>query len=122
YWYSTRLTYQATPRNKFAAYVSEQPRHTDGKTVTGTRAFEAGRSHRWNHNQVVQATWKSPITSRLLLETNFTDAYMSGNQGAAFPDLADSDIVSVTDTGTGYTYRSAPEYNYPHYHTRVGKA
>jgi hypothetical protein len=118
---NTRVTWQATPKNKFSFYFSWQPRHTDGTFVTGTRSMEAGRSQSWYQNQVSQVTWKSPIRSRLLIEANGTDSYMTGIQGEAFKGQEAAGLISVNDTRTGYTYRASPTYDHPHYHTGVAK-
>jgi hypothetical protein len=125
YWYNTRLTWQATARNKLAIYWSEQPRHTHGTFVTGTRSMEAGRSQFFNMNRLYQGSYKSPITSRLLLEATATNQHQIGPQGEPdfLPGLASSDIVAVVDSGTGYSYRASPTgYTYTYTHQPSAKA
>lgn len=120
--YSGRLTWQATPRNKLAFYGAHQPRR-NGLFLSGTRSFEASVDQDIRHNRLLQATWKSPITSRLLVEAVWADSYMPGPFNGMTPGLADSDIVSVTDAGTGYSYRSSPSaYNIPHYYQPSARA
>jgi hypothetical protein len=78
---SLRLTWQASPRNKFTLWWDEQKtcQHcigggnsggASGALATGTLAQEAQGG---NHNPIrmAQATWTSPITSRVLVEAAF---------------------------------------------------
>ena len=109
--YSGRVTWQATAKNKVALYAAHQPRR-NGLFLSGTRSFEAAVDQDIKQNRLIQATWKAPVTSRLLLEATWADGYMPGPQGGMTPGLADSDIVSVTDLGTGYMYRSSPTQYY----------
>jgi len=71
--YIGRLTWQATPRNKLSGYWSEQYRCTaclGGGTATETiEATDQSQFGRPSHIQ--QATWSSPITSRVLAEAGF---------------------------------------------------
>jgi hypothetical protein len=120
--YSGRLTWQATPRNKLAFYGANQPRR-NGLFLSGTRSLEAAVDQNIKHNRLLQATWKSPLTSRLLAEAMWADSYMPGPQGGTVPGLADSDIVSVSDLGTGYMYRSSPTAYYdPHWYQPSARA
>ena len=110
--YSGRVTWQASPRNKFAIYYANQPRRTNGTFTSGTQAFEAARNEDipiW----AIQPTWKSPISEKLLFEASWTDNEARGNRRqshaingrTAAPGLGDLNLVGVTDTGTGYSYR-----------------
>jgi hypothetical protein len=66
-----RLTWQATPRNKFNVFGEAQPR-TWG-TATSTQSPEAASVFEYPKNRLVSAGWSSPVNSRLLLEANFAD-------------------------------------------------
>ena len=120
--YSGRLTWQASERNKIAFYGANQPRRND-LFLSGTRSFEVAVDQDIKQNRLLQATWKSPLSSRLLVEAMWTDSYMPGPFNGTVPGLVDSDMVSVTDVGTGYTYRSSPNpYNIPHYYQPSARA
>jgi hypothetical protein len=69
----TRLTWQATPRNKVAVYWSEQWNlgNEEFKGGTATTAPEAHGKLWYRPSRVQQATWSSPLTSRVLLEAGF---------------------------------------------------
>jgi hypothetical protein len=67
-----RLTWQATPRNKITAYWSEQYQGNSkrgGGSATSTP--EASGYSFYNPAHVQQATWSSPLTSRLLAEAGY---------------------------------------------------
>jgi hypothetical protein len=90
---SIRLTWQASPRNKFAVWWDEQKTcqscigggfsgGASGALAAGTLAQEADGS---NHNPIrmAQATWTSPVSNRLLLEAQFglgPDAWFGDKQ------------------------------------------
>ena len=68
-----RITWQATPRNKINLHWSEQYKTSNTKGGgTGTQTIEATL---WTFygtpSHIQQATWSSPVTSRLLLEAGW---------------------------------------------------
>ncbi len=68
-----RLTWQATQRNKLAFFWDEQYRCqfcTGGGTATQT--VEATPRSTASPMRVIQATWNSPVTNRLLAEAGFS--------------------------------------------------
>jgi hypothetical protein len=105
---SGRLTWQANQTNKFSFYVNTQPREQLGMGISGTRVFEAAVDQRLPlaDNHMVQVSWKSPITSRLMLEAVYGDI----NNHIVFDPLAPGagNLISANDLGTGFTFRSAP--------------
>jgi len=106
--FSTRVTWQASPRNKLALYVSTQPRVQLGMGISGARVFEAAIRQELPlpNNRMIQASWKSPITSKLLFQTVFADLRNRIVYNPTVPGL--DQVVSALDTGTGFTFRSAP--------------
>jgi hypothetical protein len=96
---STRLTWQATPKNKFNFYWDEQRNCTlcsDGGTPT--TAPEA-RGNNQSPPRVQQATWTSPATSRLLYEAGFGTNLIL-NYGPK-PNLSNSNVmIPVTEQCT----------------------
>jgi hypothetical protein len=72
-----RLTWQATPRNKFAFSHAEQ---YDRQNKTGggaaTRTPEAQGMRYYTPGHIQQVTWSSPFTNRLLFEAGWGD-YLS---------------------------------------------
>ena len=72
-----RLTWQATQRNKFTAYWSEQYTCLVCKGGgTATSSPESTSLSQFRPSRIQQATYSSPVTSRLLVEGGF-GTYMS---------------------------------------------
>jgi hypothetical protein len=65
---NTRLTWQATERNKFSLYMEHQPR--DWGTGGATQSPEAFIEFLYPKNRIVTAAWSSTLTSRLLLDVH----------------------------------------------------
>jgi hypothetical protein len=111
--FSGRLTWQANPKNKFSFYMNTQPREQLGMGISGTRVFEASIDQVLpkTPNYMLQASWKSPVTPRLLLEAVYGDI---NNHIVFKPTVPGIDqLISATDLGTGFTFRSAPgQYAY----------
>lgn len=63
-----RLTWQANQKNKFGLYLANQHRCQCHWHVSATRTPEASEYQRNPMSKLAQATWKSPLTNRLLLE------------------------------------------------------
>lgn len=110
---SGRFTWQANAKNKFSFYVNTQPREQVGMGISGTRVFEAAVDQRLplKNNHMFQVSWKSPVTSRLMLEAVYGDI----NNHIVFDPIAPGvgQLISATDVGTGFTFRSAPgQYAY----------
>lgn len=120
--YTTRLTLQATPRNKIAIYWDEQLPCEGGAAAgytgsacrtstndlvyagstapptpssSATVAPEAA-AYRAFGNRVTQARWTSPLTSRVLLEAAY-GSYRSRWGGTQIPGLNVGDLVRITE-------------------------
>jgi len=75
--YGLRLTWQPHPKHKLSAYFAHQPREQNPQFVSATRSFEASSVAHAVLDRMIQATWKSPLTSRLLLEAAVASPYTS---------------------------------------------
>ena len=117
----SRFTVQATPRNKFSFYYDYQ-KDCQGGAFTqdsggcrsrgddwvavgafGTWAPEA--AHMWDDREkITQASWSSPVTSRLLLEAGFSQ-YVSNWGGQTPPGALDATpfipVLEQSAVGTG---------------------
>jgi hypothetical protein len=68
---SIRLTYQATPRNKFSFSHEPQTRHwIDALAATSPESFT---DYQFHINRFTTAGWTSPLSSRLLAEVKWAD-------------------------------------------------
>jgi hypothetical protein len=105
--YMTRLTLQASSRDKFSFTIDEQKACNCGSSVAG-RMQEYSPGYRFDPNRLMQATWTSTVTSRLLLEAGYTAALSQWNQ--YFMPGVTPDMVRIQDQGTGNNYGSASVY------------
>ena len=107
---ATRLTWQATPRNKFTAYVDLQDRLTGhwfiGQGgIFGLTTPEASWIQTTPINHLIQSKWTSTASSRMLLEAGvsiYTQEYTRLPQ----PDVSPS-TLSVRDNATGRRINAA---------------
>jgi hypothetical protein len=133
-----RLTSQLTPRNKVGFYWEYQANCTGSALVnTGDRCRDRGDNwialgspttspesgNMWpEREKITQATWSSPVTSRLLFEAGVSS--FSSKWGGYIPPGAATNLVAVTEQSTAagvlapnFTNRgwaSAPSNNQQH--------
>ena len=117
-WYNSafgRGTWQASPRNKFNMLIDYQRACNCYGSTSGLAQEASGASYKFQPSRLIQATWSSPRTSRLLMEAG---AAFNISQWNAFwepsPDFPST--ISVNDVGLGIryglssTYRGNPNY------------
>ncbi|MES1255078.1 MAG: carboxypeptidase regulatory-like domain-containing protein, partial [Acidobacteriota bacterium] len=101
---NTRLTWQATPRNKLAFYGDSQVRCICPQGLV-TLSPEATSSTHFPAQRFLSATYSAPVTSKLLI-----DAAVMHHLEAGYRTIAsDRSIIGVNDTGLGLMYRSYTE-------------
>ena len=117
---SGRLTWQVTPRNKVGVFWDEQVvcRTCEGTTIgiTDPRlAPEAGGLSQYKPLRVQQATWSSPVTTRLLLDAGLGTTYYGWGNFERIPNptrnltrVTESCASGCANNGgvAGITYRS----------------
>jgi hypothetical protein len=105
-----RVTWQATPRNKFNFFIDVQKNckcySGTGLTAVTTTAPEADAQLRFWPQFLSQTAWTSPKTNRLLLEGGFS-ATISHWPRVANPGVS-TDSIRITESSTGFVY-GAPE-------------
>jgi hypothetical protein len=118
-WYDTflgRLTWQASPRNKFNIINDNQHACNCGG-ISSAALLEAQSGYRFEPNRFIQGTWNSPVTSRLLLEAGVGASISQWN--AFWQPGVQAGTVSIVDTGLGLTYGSTATYRgHPDYTNR----
>jgi hypothetical protein len=106
--YTPRITWQATPRNKFTGSWDEQPvcRNCSGTTsLTGSPNFifptapEADGHGEFSPQRVQQVRWSSPRTDRLLLEAGMGTTYYQWGGRELDPNPT-RNLVQVLDLNT----------------------
>jgi hypothetical protein len=111
---ATRLTWQATPRNKFTAYIDIQDRKTGhwfiGQGgIFGLTTPEASWIQTTPINHLIQSKWTSTVSSRMLLEAGVS-IYDQEYTRLPQPGVA-ADTLSVRDNATGRRINGAPYYS-----------
>ena len=107
---STRLTWQAAPKHKIGLYYDTQTRNwDDGVNLVSPEALTLWRFPRLG---LAQASWTSPLTSRLLLEAR------GQLKAESFYDLYERDnpvfksMIPVTEQSSGLVYHGPSPNNY----------
>ena len=123
-WYNSafgRGTWQASTRNKFNLLFDYQRACNCYGSTTGLAQEAAGASYKFQPSRLIQATWSSPRTSRLLMEAG--TAFNISQWNAFWEPGADTpSIISVRDQGLGITYGSQPTYRgNPNYTNRYSQ-
>ena len=99
---ATRLTWQATPRNKFNAYYDYNLNCHCHFYVSPNVTPDAA-NHMTYLTHIIQGTWSSPVTNRLLFEAGI----MKMPQVSRWDPQAGSIGPAIIESGKGLTYRNA---------------
>ena len=103
-WYDSylfRITWQASQNNKINLTYDEQDACNCGSS-SAARVQEGQPGYRFDPNRLVQGTWTSTMTSRLLLEAGGTAAISQWN--SFWMPGVDPTHIEVNDTGRGVLY------------------
>jgi hypothetical protein len=110
-WYDsglTRITYQASKKNKIGLTYDEQ-RGCNCGSVSSAESQEYYLSqYRFDPNRLLQGTWTSTITGKLLLEAGFAATISQWNM--YYNQGVNNNIVSVIDVGRGISYGAPVVY------------
>jgi hypothetical protein len=109
-WYQSflgRLTWQASPRNKFNFMIDRQTACNCGGT-SPSQALEAQSDYKFQPNILTHVTWSSPRTSRLLMEAGL--ALTNSQWNRYYHRGVTPDIIRVTDQTLGVSYGSQADY------------
>ena len=118
--YQGRITWQASPKNKVGLTVDQQSNcfcpNGVGPGLFGINAPEAATDQRFPLQRYVQVDWNSPVTGRILLEASAIHRVerwggMHLQEGKGGVEPVAPGMISVTNSATGLTYRSAAQFN-----------
>jgi hypothetical protein len=104
-WYQSilsRITWQATPKNKFNVTYDEQRGCNCGSVSAANSQENYGSQYIFEPNRLVQVTWASPVTSKLLLEAGGAATISQWN--VPYPAGVTNDVIAVSDSGLGISY------------------
>jgi hypothetical protein len=107
--YATRLTWQASPKNKISGYVDPQPRCDCRRP--GVAAPEAQTVYDFWPQGLYQASWSAPLTSRLLVEAGFSMMQSHYSNPPPAPGAGQDSAVLPTDISIQEQSRSNLLYN-----------
>jgi hypothetical protein len=110
-WYQSglgRVTWQASAKNKINFTYDEQRGCNCGSTSTGQSQEYYLSSYRFDPNRLLQASWNSARTSRLLLEAGGAATISTWNM--YYNPGVTNDIISINDFGSGIAYGAPVEY------------
>jgi carboxypeptidase family protein len=113
--FSGRVTWQASPRNKFAAMYDTSRVCDCPRRLRSNEAPEAVLAvYNINPRWFTTVDWTSPISSRLLLEANVNHIYSDADRAHVNPYFSPSPVplVQVQEQSTGINYRGTS--NAPH--------
>jgi hypothetical protein len=100
--YSGRAAWQASPRNKFSFFADAQPRCDCRRP--GNDSPNAQRVYDFWPQGLYQATWNSPVNSRLLLEAGFS--FMQSTYANRTVDGVLPTDISIQEQSTGLRYNA----------------
>jgi len=109
-WYDSpagRVTWQATPKNKFNFFMDHQYACNCGST-SSANLQEASGGYRFDPNLFMQATWNAPVTSRLLLDAGIGASISQWNQ--FWQPGVQANTIRITDQGLGLNYGAQDHY------------
>jgi hypothetical protein len=125
-----RLTWQASPRNKFNAFWNEQFTGTNNRGGgTATSTIESTGQSKYIPSRVMQGTWSSPISGRLLMEaaygsynSRWGNGWQSGGRtdGTHNPEMIR--VVEQQGTIPGLAYRFPANFGRSTVSTRTWRA
>src|SRR5262249_47611618 len=112
-----RLTWQATPHNKFTAFWNEQYNCLSCRGGgNATQTTEATFNNEFRPSRVQQVTWSSPVTSRVLLEAGYGDwiaRFGNGWVGGRQDGTNNPAMIRVVEQGgtiPGLAYRAPNQF------------
>jgi hypothetical protein len=122
-----RVTWQATERNKFSFFGDVQPHIVFHRSYQFLTAPEATTYTPYLPNSIATIGWKSPVTSRVLLDATIMFDKVDFNLRRTSPEWCDCnapavgfDVISGAELSTGTMFRSASDLvtgnaNYGHF-------
>jgi len=110
--YAGRLTWQATPRNKFNFSYEKDRRITPLRRIASTVSPEATTYTPFYPNAISTVVWRVPVNSKLLLDTGFMSYVQDWDERRQINPKVGFDVISVTEDATGQIYRASTVYGH----------
>jgi hypothetical protein len=110
--YAGRLTWQATPRNKFSFSYEKDRRITPLRRIASSVSPEATTYTPFYPNAISTITWRVPVNSKLLLDSGFMSYVQDWDERRQINPKVGFDTISVTESSTGQIYRASTVYGH----------
>jgi hypothetical protein len=110
--YAARVTWQATPRNKFNFSYEKDRRITPRRRAAANVSPEATTYTPFYPNAIWTAVWRVPVNNRLLLDTGFMSYEQDWDERRQIDPAVGFDVISVTEDSTGQIYRASTVYGH----------
>jgi hypothetical protein len=110
--YAARLTWQATPRNKFNFSYEKDRRITPRRRAAANVSPEATTYTPFYPNAIWTAVWRVPVNNRLLLDTGFMSYEQDWDERRQIDPAVGFDVISVTEDSNGQVYRASTIYGH----------
>jgi carboxypeptidase family protein len=110
--YAARVTWQATPRNKFNFSYEKDRRITPRRRAAANVSPEATTYTPFFPNAIWTAVWRVPVNNRLLLDTGFMSYEQDWDERRQIDPAVGFDVISVTEDSTGQIYRASTIYGH----------
>ena len=109
--YNTRLTWQASPRNKVSAFVDVQPHIIWNRNALGNVPPEATTYTPVQPTNFIQLGWKSPYSSKVFLEAGFAHQTGKLDPRPQFDPPSDPTTIAATESTTGFQIRAPQSFS-----------
>ncbi|MSO83736.1 MAG: TonB-dependent receptor, partial [Acidobacteria bacterium] len=110
--YATRLTWQATPRNKFNFSYEKDRRITARRRASSIVSPEATTYTPFYPNAIWTTVWRVPVNNKLLFDTGFMSYEQDWDERRQIDPQVGFDVISVTEDSTGQIYRASTIYGH----------
>ncbi|MET0213378.1 MAG: carboxypeptidase-like regulatory domain-containing protein, partial [Vicinamibacterales bacterium] len=110
--YAARVTWQATPRNKFNFSYEKDRRITPRRRAAANVSPEATTYTPFFPNAIWTAVWRVPVNNKLLLDTGFMSYEQDWDERRQIDPAVGFDVISVTEDSTGQIYRASTIYGH----------
>jgi hypothetical protein len=110
--YAARVTWQATPRNKFNFSYEKDRRITPRRRAAANVSPEATTYTPFYPNAIWTAVWRVPVNNKLLLDTGFMSYEQDWDERRQIDPAVGFDVISVTEDSNGQVYRASTIYGH----------
>jgi len=109
--YNTRLTWQASPRNKVSLFADVQPHIIWNRNALGNVPPEATTYTPVQPTNFIQLGWKSPMSSKVFLEAGYAHQTGKLDPRPQFDPPSAPGTIAATESTTGFQIRAPQSFS-----------